>query len=85
MQSEAEDAKFELSAGGLLFPRANVGAGAFWNYVEEVGPDDAELLRRTDALAASMAERGVVGLCPVNCSCDFASRCGEPYAPDVVF
>lgn len=30
MQDEKNDAAFIQSAGGLLFPRSNVGAGAFW-------------------------------------------------------
>ena len=30
---------------------------------------------------ASMAERGVLGLCPPGCSCSFADHCGKPYKP----
>jgi hypothetical protein len=30
MQDEKNDDAFVQSAGGLLFPRSNVGAGAFW-------------------------------------------------------
>ena len=79
MQDAKYDAEFIESAGGLLFPRANVGAGSFWNYRADLAPDSAEVLRRTDALAASMAGRGVMGLCPPGCSCSFGSRCGKPY------
>jgi hexosaminidase len=107
MQSSAQDAAFILSAGGLLFPRANFGAGAFWNYRydifhlcftgqlsstdgvnltdmlfrHDVATDSAEMLRRTDALAASMKERGVLGVCEPGCSCSFGSRCGVAYKP----
>ena len=81
MQSSAQDAKFMLSAGGLLFPRANIGAGAFWNFRDDIASDSAEMLRRTDALAASMAKRGVIGVCPPGCSCSFGSRCGDKYKP----
>ena len=84
MQSSKQDAKFVLSAGGLLFPRANIGAGAFWNYRQDVEPDSAELLRRTSALAMTMAERDVQGLCPSNCSCSFGERCGAAYKPGPV-
>ena len=81
MQSEAHDAQFIQSAGGLLFPRANVGAGSFWNYRSDLAPNSNEVLRRTKALAASMAERGVMGLCPDGCTCSFSSRCGAEYQP----
>jgi len=81
MQSSEQDAAFTQSAGGLLFPRANFGAGAFWNYRADVGADGIEVLRRTGALAASMAERGVLGLCPPGCSCSFSDRCGVPSPP----
>ena len=82
MQSSEQDVAFVLSAGGLLFPRANFGAGAFWNYRHDVTTSSAEMLRRTDALAASMEERGVVGLCEPGCSCSFGSRCGVGYKPN---
>ena len=81
MQSSDQDAAFILSAGGLLFPRANVGAGAFWNYRNDVAPNSVEVVRRTAALAASMAVRGVVGLCEPGCQCSFGSRCGAAYTP----
>ena len=76
-----QDAAFILSAGGLLFPRANIGAGAFWNYRQDITSESAEMLRRTDALAASMKARGVMGVCPPGCSCSFGSRCGNAYKP----
>ena len=79
MQDSRYDAEFAQSAGGLLFPRSNVGAGAFWNFVAGLAHDSDEVLRRTKALAASMAARGVVGLCPEGCSCSFGARCGKPY------
>ena len=82
MQSSAQDAAFTLSAGGLLFPRAIFGAGAFWNYRDDVATDSAEMMRRTDALAARMKERGVMGLCQPGCSCSFGSRCGAGYKPN---
>ena len=81
MQSQHEDAAFVLSAGGLLFPRANVGAGAFWNYRPELPTNGTEFLRRTSALAASMAARGVMGICPPGCTCGFGTRCGQPIKP----
>jgi hypothetical protein len=81
MQDKKHDNAFIQSAGGLLFPRANVGAGAFWNFRTDLAPNSQEVLQRTKALAASMAEREVLGLCPEGCSCSFGSRCGEPYSP----
>jgi hypothetical protein len=79
MQDAAQDAVFVQSAGGLLFPRANVGAGSFWRFDDRVGSNSSEILRRTGALARTMEERGVVGLCPQNCTCSFGDRCGQPY------
>ena len=82
MQSSNQDGPFIQSAGGLLFPRANVGAGAFWNFRNDVLADSAEVLRRTAAVAASMKDRGVMGLCQPGCSCSFSGRCGYSYQPD---
>lgn len=79
MQDEENDDAFIQSAGGLLFPRANVGAGAFWNFRADLPAHSGEVRRRTKALEASMLERGVLGLCPEGCSCSFSSRCGKPY------
>ena len=81
MQDAAQNAAFELSVGGLLWPRANVGAGAFWHFNGALASNSTEVLRRTSALAASMEERGVVGICPHGCSCSFGDRCGTPYTP----
>ena len=81
MQEEQHDDAFILSAGGLLFPRANVGAGAFWNFRPDLAHDSAEVTRRTAALAATMKARQVMGLCPQGCTCSFGSRCGKAYAP----
>ena len=81
MQEEKHDDAFILSAGGLLFPRANVGAGAFWNFRPDLAHDSAEVTRRTAALAATMKARQVTGLCPQGCTCSFGSRCGKAYAP----
>jgi len=81
MQSSAQNAAFELSAGGLLFPRASIGAGSFWHYSPTILHNSTEMLYRTRALAASMEERGVVGMCPKSCTCSFVSRCGQRYKP----
>ena len=81
MQPEKEDAAFIQSAGGLLFPRSNVGAGSFWHFNEALKPNGPEFLARTAALAKIMDARGVLGLCPPGCSCSFGGRCGADYKP----
>ena len=83
MQDEKMDARFIESAGGLLFPRSNIAAGTFWHYDSALSPSSLEFNARTDALARGMADRGVMGLCPVGCSCSFGSRCGAAYKPTI--
>ena len=83
----SSDADWCLQCDGVPVPprQANVGAGAFWNYVPALAPDSAEVQLRNRALAASMAARGVLGLCDEGCTCSFFDRCGKPYTKPSAF
>jgi hypothetical protein len=72
------DAEFALSIGGMIFPRALVGAGAFYNFNGSVAPDDPAFVAAIFALNDQLAARGGY-VCPSNCSCDQVSACGVPY------
>jgi hypothetical protein len=74
----AANAQFAQSISGVLFPRASVGAGSFWNYQPSFNSSSAEFVKRMHAHNSWVAARGV-DTCPNNCTCDNLSRCGIPY------
>eukprot|EP00035_Acanthoeca_spectabilis_P018249 m.385392 g.385392 ORF g.385392 m.385392 type:complete len:614 (+) comp16737_c4_seq1:44-1885(+) len=71
------DATFSKSFGGLVWPRAAVGAGAFWNFNNSWSFSDVE--QRYDEFAALLAGRGLF-TCPASCACNYTTACGKPYS-----
>jgi hexosaminidase len=72
------DSKFSQSISGVLFPRASVGAGSFWNYQPGLISTSADFIQRMDSHNDWLAARGV-DPCPSTCTCDTLLRCGKPY------
>ena len=76
----SQDAAFEQSVGGMMFPRGFVGAAALWNYnssIDTQAPDFvAALWDLNDRIIA-----GGGASCPSRCHCDQLSACGVPYIP----
>ena len=79
-----QDAAFQKSVGGMIWPRGFVAAASYWNWVngtDSSSPAFVELIwKLNDALQARN-----LSTCPTNCSCDQTSACGKPYitAPPV--
>ena len=74
----SHDAEFGASVGGMIWPRAFVAAGAFWQFNASLDPTSAAFVATINALTASVAARGGY-VCPVGCQCDQLSACGVPY------
>ena len=72
------DAEFGRSIGGLIWPRAFVAAGAFWNYNASVDPSSPDFVASITALNDAVAARGGF-VCPSGCFCDELSACGRSY------
>ena len=72
------DATFSKSFGGLVWPRAAVGAAAFWNY--NASWSFADIEERYLQFASVLESRGL-HTCPAYCSCDYTTACGKPYGP----
>eukprot|EP01047_Picozoa_sp_COSAG01_P036017 COSAG01_NODE_2794_length_7059_cov_28.564080_4_plen_110_part_00 len=79
------DRMFSQSFGGIVWPRAAVGGGAFWHYNSTWAFED--LQERFFGFAAVLEARGLVS-CPAKCvrkagirsvGCDYGFACGEPY------
>lgn len=71
------DKEFQISVGGMIWPRGYVGAGAFWNYDESLDSQSEEFVDMIWALNDMVTERGGV-TCPTRCNCDQITQCGEP-------
>ncbi|XP_031568671.1 beta-hexosaminidase 1-like [Actinia tenebrosa] len=78
MYDPTHDAQFTQSVSGLIWPRAVVGAGSFWNYDPDLKPETADFVLRYDAMNRRLQERGIL-TCPVGCKCDYLTKCGKPY------
>ncbi len=69
------DKEFAQSFNGMVWPKAAIGAGAFWNFVEDARDNLEEYVEEINSV---MIERGM-DTCPSNCNCDYLDRCGKPY------
>ncbi|EDO29436.1 predicted protein [Nematostella vectensis] len=78
MYDPLHDGTFTQSVAGIIWPRAVVGAGSFWNYNSDLSADSAEFNMRYQGQHKRLIERGIIS-CPVGCSCDELTRCGKPY------
>ena len=77
------DNLFSQSFAGIVWPRAAVGAAAFWNFNSSWAFADLE--SRYVGFAAALESRGVKS-CPAKCAggdepqCDYGFACGVPYS-----
>lgn len=60
----------------MVWPKAAIAAGAFWNYDDSLS--DADLVT-VAAAAVARLELSNLDACPTDCDCDELSRCGSPY------
>jgi hypothetical protein len=79
MYSPRSDATFASSIAGVMFPRAAVGAGSFWNYVAGLDGQSSTFLELMHVHNSRMMARGL-DTCPNDCNCDVLTRCGRPYS-----
>mmetsp|Transcript_13172 Transcript_13172/g.26852 ORF Transcript_13172/g.26852 Transcript_13172/m.26852 type:complete len:529 (-) Transcript_13172:49-1635(-) len=70
------DEQFAASFQGMVWPKAGIGGGSFWNFVPQVGAD--ELTSRIESFNTRLGEQGIDS-CPSECTCDETTRCGETY------
>ena len=76
----SRDAQFATAIGGMIFPRAIVGASAFWSYNASVAADDPAFVAAVWATNDQIAAAGGV-TCPSRCECDQLNQCGKPVIP----
>ena len=81
----AADKLFSQSFGGIVWPRAAVGGGAFWNYNSTWAFEDIQ--DRFFQFASVLEARGL-RTCPGDCvkktgitgvGCDYGFACGVPW------
>lgn len=78
MYGPEQDSQFTESVSGIIWPKAIVGAGSFWNYRPDIKPNSPEFLTILNVQRKRMIQRGVLS-CPLGCKCDELTRCGEKY------
>lgn len=71
----SQDEAFSASFQGMVWPKAAIAAGSFWNY-QELSDDD--LTERISEFAERLLA-SKLDACPNDCDCDELSRCGMPY------
>ena len=76
----ATDLAFAASVGGMMFPRAFVGAAAFWNFDPSTNSQDPAFVDAIWALNDAVTAAGGQ-TCPTRCDCDELTACGAPYVP----
>lgn len=76
----ASDQAFQLSIGGMVWPRGLVGAAAFWGYDASVDPASKSFVDNITAISNELLMRGLP-VCPPGCYCDQMTACGIPYQP----
>ncbi|GMI46994.1 hypothetical protein TrCOL_g11123 [Triparma columacea] len=69
------DKEFAASFQGMVWPKAAIAGGAFWNFVEL---EEEELVERIQKFTTRLGEEGI-DACPNGCDCDELTRCGESY------
>ena len=74
------DEFFSRSLGGMLFPRALVGASAFWNFDAALDSQSPDFVAAVWALNDRLVAAGAY-TCPTRCDCDLLSACNVPYLP----
>jgi len=72
------DERFHRSVSGVIFPRAAVGGGSFWNFRSDVMPTSNLLTQLFTGANERLIKRAVATCaCPGQCDCDAA--CGVKY------
>ncbi|GMI15290.1 hypothetical protein TrVE_jg10005 [Triparma verrucosa] len=69
------DDQFTPSFMGMVWPKAAIAAGAFWNYYELT---DDDLKTKIEGVANRLKE-AAIDACPNDCDCDELTRCGDSY------
>ena len=72
-----KDAEFQISVGGMIWPRGFVAAGAFWGYDKSIDSQSQTFQDKLWKLNDMVIERGGA-TCPTKCACDFLEQCGKP-------
>lgn len=72
-----KDNEFQISVGGMIWPRGFVGAGAFWGYDKSIDSQSQTFQDQIWKLNDMVIQRGGV-TCPTKCSCDQLKQCGKP-------
>lgn len=75
-----QDAAFEQVVLSIVFPRALIGAGAFYGYDPSVNISSPEFDIVFRAAQERQAARGVP-TCPPGCTCDYEQVCGHYLIP----
>ncbi|KAJ7377884.1 hypothetical protein OS493_025778 [Desmophyllum pertusum] len=78
MYGPEADSQFTESLSGIIWPRAIVGAGTFWNYQSGLKPESQEFQMRVNSQHKRMIQRDIL-TCPPECKCDYLTRCGQSY------
>ena len=79
MWNRTRDNAFATSIQGMIWPRAAIAAGAFWNFDESLLTASDEFGEAVRRQAEWLVERRVV-TCPPGCICDQLTQCGKPIA-----
>jgi hypothetical protein len=75
-----QDAAFQRSVGGMIWPRGFVAAASYWNWDNKTDPASPAFVQSIWKLNDALQARNL-STCPTNCSCDEVSACGKPYIP----
>ena len=76
----SKDAAFATSIGGMIFPRAIVGAASFWAFNASTSSQDPAFVASVWATNDMIVAAGGV-TCPSRCECDQLTQCGSPIVP----
>ena len=74
------DSPWATSVAGMIWPRAFVGAAAFWNYNSSVTSQDPDFVDAVWSINDRVIALGGQS-CPSRCVCDQLTACGVPYVP----
>ena len=77
MWNRTRDDAFATSIQGMIWPRAAIGAGSFWNFDASLQGDSKEFDEVVKRQAEWLVEREVA-TCPPGCLCDQLTQCGKP-------
>ena len=73
----AKDKEFQISIGGMIWPRGFVGAASFWGYNKSLDSQSQEFEDKVWKLNDMVIQRGGI-TCPTKCRCNQLEQCGKP-------